>query len=175
MSYIANRPPTDVAVGQEKYPLGSSLSYQVKQWYRWKLYYHLLPATVYYKIKHSQYNNNLKGYKLDTKCKFIVMNDREERNHGHKLTGALCCPLVVSSAAYAWMMCCWKLDNIHTTNHIWFIFPNVELGILPDTILNFLTLAIALSTCTLCLAIFFVIWTSGTGIWRFDFANWRNV
>lgn len=31
MSYIANKPPIDVAVGQEKYPLGSGLSYQVKQ------------------------------------------------------------------------------------------------------------------------------------------------
>ncbi|XP_051553740.1 uncharacterized protein LOC127440828 isoform X2 [Myxocyprinus asiaticus] len=29
MSYIANRPPIDVAVGQEKYPLGSGLSYQL--------------------------------------------------------------------------------------------------------------------------------------------------
>ena len=31
MSYIANRPPIDVAVGQEMYPHGSGLSYQVKQ------------------------------------------------------------------------------------------------------------------------------------------------
>lgn len=31
MSYIANKPPIDVEIGQEKYPLGSGLSYQVKQ------------------------------------------------------------------------------------------------------------------------------------------------
>jgi hypothetical protein len=31
MSYIASKPPMDVELGQEKYPLGSGLSYQVKQ------------------------------------------------------------------------------------------------------------------------------------------------
>ncbi|CAM4734136.1 unnamed protein product [Leuciscus chuanchicus] len=31
MSYIASKPPIDVVIGQEKYPLGSGLSYQVKQ------------------------------------------------------------------------------------------------------------------------------------------------
>jgi len=31
MSYIANKPPINVVIGQEKYPPGYGLSYQQKQ------------------------------------------------------------------------------------------------------------------------------------------------
>ncbi|MEQ2308939.1 hypothetical protein AMECASPLE_033429 [Ameca splendens] len=51
------------------------------------------------------------------------------------------------------------------------MIPNLVLGILSDTILNFFILAIALSTCTLCFAMHFVSRTSRDGICLLDLEN----